>query len=352
MNRSLNVFLGLSICLILFGGMWFLSRVDRDNEGWRPSDMYSQVSTGQAGTSSFTNATLGTSSSNDGVLLSMPTRSFSSRVHTPVFSYAPVSGGAMSGVSLSGGRSSVAAGQGLYTTSSAELRSFGGGNASASAAGGFRSNGQGAIAQASGISSPLSVNSVSYTPVLHTSSSASGDEMLAVAQASNVASASSYAGMGYTTATYGIASYGSTYGSSSARGMSSRRNALGFGDSWWVWFDTWLSQDPDGDGVTNGAGYGSDGSYTFDKYTLMQAYNDFINSGVWNTGMSGTPSFEEWLDWYLQSIADSENGYHIFNNHEYHWLPIGDVWPLFVMLFVYAVYVLLRRRKTIPSQID
>ena len=76
----------------------------------------------------------------------------------------------------------------------------------------------------------------------------------------------------------------------------------------------------------------------------MQAYHDFINSGVWNTGMTDTPSFEEWLDWYLQAMSDGGGSY-IYNGHTYSWLPIGDVWPLVVMLLFYAGYVFVRRRK-------
>jgi hypothetical protein len=246
----------------------------------------------------------------------------------------------MSGVSLSSGRSSVVAGQGLYATSGAELRSFGGGgNASAGSSGGFRSNGQGAIAQASGISSPLSVNSVSYTPVLHTSSSASGDEMLAVAQASNVASASSYAGMGYTTATYGTATYGSI-----ASRISGRRGAAptnnGY-DSWLRWLHGYLN------GIDPDESLDDNNIYNFD-------YNDAWDAFVaWFSNVYGCdpgdyteadPSiiWEQWLSWFM-----SNNGTHNYGNDTYNFLPIGDYWPLLVFALLYVGYIAIRRREKI-----
>lgn len=317
-----------------------MSNLNKEDGMWRPSDMYSQVGSNNSSASSFTNATLGSSSSNDGVQLSLRGRSFSSRAHAPHFSYAPAGANFGSQSSAVGSASYSAQGGGLYTTSSAEVRSFGGGgNVSAGSAGGFRASAQGSIAQAAGVSSSLSVGGASYTPVLSTSSSVSNEEMLAMAQASNVASASSYAGFGYTTAAYGTASYGS----SSPRGVSSRKKMPGFNDSWWKWFDTWMSEY----GGTYSTG---EGSYTFDRYSLESAYNDFIST-FWNSGMGDAPDFQEWLDWYLQAMSDG-GGYYYYNEHTYYWQPVGDIWPLFVMMLLYAAYVMLRKRKAATAQND
>lgn len=320
-----------------------MSNLNKEDGMWRPSDMYSQVGSNNSSASSFTNATLGSSSSNDGVQLSLRSSSFSLRAHTPIFSHASSRGaqGVNVGSSSSFQKGGASAGA-LYTTSSAEVRSFGGGgNVSAGTAGGFRASAQGSIAQAAGVSSSLSVGGASYTPVLSTSSSVSNDEMLAMAQASNVASASGYAGLGYTTATYGTASYGS----SSPRGVSSRKKMPGFNDSWWMWFDTWVSQNGSGYGVS-----GEDGSYIFDRYTLYEVYSSFI-SDYWNSGMGDAPSFEEWLDWYQQAISDGGGSYG-YNKHTYYWQPVGDIWPLFVMMLLYAAYVMLRKRKAATAQND
>ena len=339
MNRSFNLVLGISLCLAIVGGLWVMSSLNKEDGMWRPSDIYSQLGSSYSGSSTFTNATLGSSSSsNDGVYVSLRGGSLSSRAHAPHYSYAPASGGAMGGVSLSGGRSSVAAGQGLYATSGAELRSFGGGgNASAGSAGGFRSNGQGAIAQASGISSPLSVNSVSYTPVLHTSSSASGDEMLAVAQASNVASVSSYAGMGYTTAAYGTSTYGTaSYGATTSR-ISGRKNSTN-GNS----ILTWLAQYGQQYGTKTGDdenGY----TYSYDYYQLKNAYDAYCRymqdhwDEMWGTSL---PSFDEWLLWF-----QGNEGSHSYRGDMYNWVPVGDYYPLLILAMLYVGYMVIRRRK-------
>ena len=333
MNRSFNLVLGISLCLAIVGGLWVMSSLNKEDGLWRPSDIYSQLGSSYSGTSTFTNATLGSSSSsNDGVHVSLRGGSLSSRAHAPHYSYAPVSGGAMGSVSLSGGRSSVAAGQGLYTTSSAELRSFGGGNASAGSSGGFRSNGQGAIAQASGISSPLSVNSVSYTPVLHTSSSSSagGEEMLAVAQASNVASVSSYAGMGYTTATYGTASYGAT----APRGISGRRGTgedmTGTYSNWLSWFDKV--------GYTYGTS-GENGNYTFDWQQAENAYNAWVSTLPPNLPV---PSLSMWLEWLM-----GNGGSHTSEKtgNTYSFVPVGDISVLWILGLIYFLVLILKRRR-------
>ena len=346
MNRSFNLVLGISLCLAIVGGLWVMSSLNKEDGMWRPSDIYSQLGSSYSGASTFTNATLGSSSSsNNGVHVSLRGGSFSSRAHAPHYSYAPVSGGASGGVSLSGGRSSVAAGQGLYATSGAELRSFGGGgNASAGSSGGFRSNGQGAIAQASGISSPLSVNSVSYTPVLHTSSSASGDEMLAVAQASNVASASSYAGMGYTTATYGTASYGSTYGSSSARGISGRRGAAPTNNAYDTWL-RWLQGYLQNNGIDPDESLDGNNIYNFDYNDAWDAFVAWF-SNVYGcdpgdyTGADPSIIWEQWLSWFM-----SNNGTHNYGDDTYNFLPVGDYWPLLVLALLYVGYIAIRRRN-------
>jgi hypothetical protein len=152
----------------------------------------------------------------------------------------------------------------------------------------------------------------------------SGDAAIAA-----VASASSYStaynGIGYAT--------GGT-----SRGLSGRKGAAPtFNDPWWKWFDSWVSD--------NGSdyGYNEDGSYIFDRYDLQEVYQAFLD-GYWNSGMGDAPSFEQWLDWYQQAMLDGGGSYG-YNGHKYFWQPIGDIWPLFVMILLYASYLVVRRRK-------
>ena len=296
-----------------------MNRMNDDQGGWRPADMYSTYGGSQGST--YSSVSYGSASSAD---LSVPMLSSSNSLfrRRGAFSYAPamsVSNGPIAGTA-SYNQSPIAYNQGLHTTSSAEFRSFGGGgNAGAvsMSGGSIKSSGFSSTAPASVLS--VSMPSTSVLAYNNTNadylSSVSGDIAMAFTQA--------YAGIGNTT-----------------RGIGGRRNsAPTLGDPWWVWFDSWVS--------TNGSGYGvpdDDGSYIFDRNTLREVYDAFIK-GFWNSGMGDAPSFEEWLDWYLQSIMDGEEGYHEFNEHKYFWQPIGDIWPLVVMALLYSGYMIFRRRK-------
>ena len=285
-----------------------MSRMNEDQGGWRPADMYSTYGGSQGVT--YSSVTYGSASSAGS---SVPVLSSSNSLfrHRGVSSYAPAGGFAYSQSPLASSPQG-----GLYATSNAEFRSFGGGGN----AGGVSMSGGTIKSSGSAMSAPSSALSVSMpaAPAFAYNrgamASVAGDMAMAPDQA--------YAGIGNTTG---------------PRGMSGRRNLPGYGDFWWRWFDDWMSD--------NGSSYGSDGSYTFNRNTLEQAYNDFIKSGVWNDGMSDVPSFGDWLNWYQQYT--SENGYYTYNGHTYYWevLPLGDAWPLIVMLLLYTGYVFVRRRK-------
>ena len=308
-----SVLFGLVVLVCLFGGLSLVSRMNEDQGGWRPADMYSTYGGSQGVT--YSSVTYGSASSAGS---SVPVLSSSNSLfrHRGVSSYAPVSGFAYSQSPLASSPLASSPQGGLYTTSSAEFRSFGGGNA-----GGVSMSGGAIKSSGSAMSAPSSALSVSMptAPAFAYNrgamASVAGDMAMAPDQA--------YAGIGNTTG---------------PRGMSGRRNLPGYGDFWWRWFDDWMSE--------NGSSYGSgDSSYTFNRNTLEQAYNDFINSGVWNDGMSDLPSFDDWLNWYLKYT--SENGFYTYNGHTYYWevLPLGDAWPLIVMLLLYTGYVFVRRRK-------
>ena len=299
-----------------------MNRMNDDQGGWRPADMYSTYGVSQGST--YSSVSYGSASSAD---LSVPVLSSSNSLfrRRGAFSYAPAMSVSNGQLPIAGtasySQSPIAYNQGLHTTSSAEFRSFGGGgNAGAvsMSGGSIKSSGFSSTAPASVLS--VSMPSTSVLAYNNTNadylSSVSGDIAMASTQA--------YAGIGNTTG-----------GTNRASGR--RNSAPTLGDPWWVWFDSWISQG-------NGDSYGSDGSYTFDRNTLEQAYIQFIKD-FWNSGMGDAPSFDEWLDWYLQSIMDGEEGYHEFNEHKYFWQPIGDIWPLVVMALLYSSYVIFRRRK-------
>ena len=318
MKIKSNVLFGLIVVIFSVSGFSLLKRLTRDVDEWRPSDLYSTTNVSRRSTYSVVSS--GASASYSGAVPSVSSGASSMFRHRGVSSYAPALSVSNSQLPMAGtasyGQSPIAYGQRLHTTSSAEFRSFGGGGnvGSVSMSGGaIKSSGSVMAAP----SSALSV-SMPTAPAFAYNRGA----MSSVAGDMAVASNQAYAGIGNTTG---------------PRGMSGRRNLPGYGDFWWRWFDDWMSD--------NGSSYGSDGSYTFNRNTLEQAYNDFINSGVWNDGISDTPSFDDWLNWYLQYT--SENGFYTYNGHTYYWevLPLGDAWPLIVMLLLYTGYVFVRRRK-------
>ena len=322
MKIKSSVLFGLVVLICLVGGISLMNRMNDDQGGWRPADMYSTYGVSQGST--YSSVSYGSASSAD---LSVPVLSSSNSLfrRRGAFSYAPAMSVSNGQLPIAGtasySQSPIAYNQGLHTTSSAEFRSFGGGgNAGAvsMSGGSIKSSGFSSTAPASVLS--VSMPSTSVLAYNNTNadylSSVSGDIAMASTQA--------YAGIGNTTG-----------GTNRASGR--RNSAPTLGDPWWVWFDSWISQG-------NGDSYGSDGSYTFDRNTLEQAYIQFIKD-FWNSGMGDAPSFDEWLDWYLQSIMDGEEGSHEFNEHKYFWQPIGDAWPLVVMVLLYSGYMFLRCRK-------
>ena len=330
MRIKSSVLLGLILVICAISGFSLLKRLTQEVDEWRPSNLYSSTNVSRRSTFSVVSSAPASYSE---AVASVSSGSGSMFRHRGASLYAPASGFAYSQSPMAGtasySQSPIAYSQRLHTTSSAEFRSFGGGgnaDAVSMSGGSIKSSGFSSTAHASVLS--VSMPSTSVLAYNNTNadylSSVSGDIAMASTQA--------YAGIGNTTG--------------GMNRISGRKNsAPTLGDPWWVWFDSWLSQDSDGNGVPdNGSPYGSNGNYTFDRYTLEQAYNDFINSGIWNTGMSETPSFDEWLDWYLQAM--SENGYYTHTNgHTYSWLPIGDIWPLVVMALLYSGYMIFRRRK-------
>ena len=132
MKSNVNVFIGVVLCAVLCGTfVWLRSAGEEDT--WKPNEIYDQVHSFSYG-ASYTNATFSGSPQEGGVALSMSSSSLSrkanfyagahSGVTTMPIASSPVSSSVSLLPSLQGG---VGGSQGLYTTSSAELKSYGGG---------------------------------------------------------------------------------------------------------------------------------------------------------------------------------------------------------------------------------
>ena len=144
MKVKSSVLLGLIVLVCLLGGLSLMSRLNVEEDMWRPVDMYSAVG-GTHGSTFSTVSYDGAASS--GVDMPMMPQSGSAFRRRAVFSYAHT-GASANPSSIATGSSPIANSQGLYATSSAEHRSFGGGdNAAVSMSGGVvSSNSQSPIA--------------------------------------------------------------------------------------------------------------------------------------------------------------------------------------------------------------
>ena len=286
-----------------------MSRMNEDQGGWRPADMYSTYGGSQGVT--YSSVTYGSASSAGS---SVPVLSSSNSLfrHRGVSSYAPVSGFAYSQSPLASSPLASSPQGGLYTTSSAEFRSFGGGGN----AGGVSMSGGAIKSSGSAMAAPSSVLSVSMptAPAFAYNRGAlpsvAGDVAMAPDQA--------YAGIGNTTG---------------PRGISGRKNG-DVEDSWLDWLYRY--------GYTYGSVSGDEQNgytYSFSYNDLLEAYNDYVTN-YWQKMWGTPPEFDQWLEWF-QGNGDP----HYYRGNSYVWLPVGDFYPLLILSLLYAGYVIIRRRK-------
>ncbi len=299
-----------------------MNRMNDDQGGWRPADMYSTYGGSQGST--YSSVSYGSASSAD---LSVPMLSSSNSLfrRRGAFSYAPASSGFGSQLSIAGtasySQSPIAYNQGLHTTSSAEFRSFGGGgNAGAvsMSGGSIKSSGFSSTAPASVLS--VSMPSTSVLAYNNTNadylSSVSGDIAMASTQA--------YAGIGNTTG--------------GMNPISGRKNGS-VEDSWLDWLYRY--------GWQYGTGTQDEENrwtYTFDYNQLDKAYQDYVTN-YWDDMWGEPPSFDEWLAWFQGS-----DGSHGYRGNTYNWVPVGDYYPLLILAMLYVGYVAIRRRKSKISE--
>ena len=336
MKTNVNLFIALILCAVIGGALYFLARPSQESLGWNPDEMYGDLSRSAYDGSAFTNATFSGSSNAGGVALSMQGGSLSSRtrakssrpitnIQYPIAnSQSPI---ANSQSPIANGPSPIA-----YMTSGAEYRSFGGGgNGNMGAAGTFRTKSQSPIPNSqlpiSNIQSPIAYNpspiSNSQLPIANHPSPIANSQLPIANTPSNMFGCE-------LKTTFGTASY-ETYSMLPTRNnVRGRQNALGFNDSWWKWFDTWVSE--------KGSGYydGTEGSqgYYFNRYSLKSVYDDFL-ANFWNSGMGDPPSFDEWLDWYMTAMG--ENGSYDYGGKTYFWVPVGDIVPLILLALLYVL---------------
>ena len=261
MKVKSSVLFGLIVLTCLAGGISLIYRLTKEAEVWNPSEMY-KTSLGTSKGTKCTTVSYASGSTSDAPAVQLGAGSMSRpRVS---FSYAPAGG--MSVASSPNSPIASSPQGGLYTTSSAELRSFGGGGngGGVSMSGGsVYSSGSAVSAPSMGLSATMpngslftfaGQNSNANIPIV------SGDAAIA-AMASASSYTAAYSGIGYTTG-------------GASRGIGGRKN-LGIEegnveDSWLNWLALMGTQ----------YGHEENGELKYDIYELRDAYDAYCAG--WN----------------------------------------------------------------------
>ena len=306
MNKGLNIFLVVLLCVVVYIGLLLSFYSSKNVEASNP----------YLGDVKSTRGTYGTYAVSVGAnsmgsdMATISVRSANSIFHhRPVFSYAPAASMPTYSQSPIGGTLSKSVASPIYTTSSAEFHSFGGGGNT----GGVSMSGGSVQSSASSVApAALSVSmpSTSLYAYSNKCTSSSFGNMLSVSNESAVATVASYAGIGKTT-------------SGGPMGVSGRKNATGMGGL----LDDWVSGYIDDE--TNGY-MGYDGYiYYFDYDVLYQLYLEAIANGQLPSGMTWS-AFCDWM----------KNG-----NHSYAFPISSGTWFMSILALGYALIIYFKKRK-------
>ena len=348
MSKNVNVFIGVLLCAVLCGTFVWLSSSGEESS-WSPNDIYNEVQgAGSVGGYATTSATFSGPSNEGGVALPMSSSSIrarSSYKYAGAYSgasYAPLASSPLASSPLTYG---AAPGAGMHLTSSAEIKSFGGGgNGGAAMGGGAMSNGR----SNSGLSNPslqggagVGISPIAYSTARRGGmSSVAGDDLAMMAAENPVMAMSNaasvgmgngfYAGMGYTTMNYyGTASYGA------GRGMQGRRNVGGIGDNYFGWLTSegkWLYWHGDENYITE--------NDLKSLYAAITGDTDFSNEEEWNA----------FYAWFMDQI--NRNGYVTDGTTYWYMAPLSDAIPFLLLLCAIWALVVYRRGKAQLAQCE
>lgn len=319
MKINVNVLIGSAMCILVIAVIGGLYRMNKDQDTWRPGDIYSHLGSGV----SYSSVTSASSNNSDKVLVSMRGGRVlgSSR---PVAS-APVSYAHATSAPIANSQSPIAniSTGALYTTSSATMKSFGGGNMQN---GGSMSMSGGSVRTNQ---SPLAYNQSpianSQLPIAHSQSPIAYSQLpIAHSQSSEEAqalmAAAAYTPMG--SSMYGIGSMSALGGGYAGIGgrMSGPRRLPGVGGDWSHWLD----------GMTGGEGNPflyEDGGVRYYDYETLKAW--------FEANKDNFPGWK-WEDFLEQFFGPSPK----------YAFPIGEPWALLILALGYVGYMLVRRART------
>jgi hypothetical protein len=304
MKVKSSALFGLMVVICSISGFSLLKRFTQEVDEWRPSNLYSSTNLTRRSTfsavssapASYTEAVATISSGSEslfghgGAVLYAP-------ASTPTYSFSPLTS------SPSGG---------LYTTSSAELRSFGGGgNGGGVSMSGGSVKSSGPSMASAGLSVSMPSTSM-YAYNTNRNNSAASDVMSSVPGDIAMASTQAYAGIGNTTG-------------GASRGISGRKDAIGMGGLLDDWVQGFIGND-DYWYTVNGINY-------FDYAKLRELYNAAIANGDLPEGIT----WEEFLSWF----GDQSDRYAFP-------IPSG-VWFMCFLALGYGLYIAYRRKQKVVN---
>ena len=352
MSKNVNVFIGVLLCAVLCGTFVWLSSSSEESS-WTPNDIYNEVQgAGSVGGYATTSATFSGPSNEGGVALPMSSSSirarssykyagaYSGAATTPLTS-SPLSSSASLLPSLQGG---VGGRQALYTTSSAEIKSFGGGGNGGAVMGGAMSNGR----SNSGLSNPslqggagVSISPIAYSTARRSGmSSVAGDDLAMMAAENPVMAMTNAASVGmgngfygaYSVMDYSSASYAEYTGmfGGSRMGVRGRQNLGESMESTYANWLRWFDQVGRSYGTANG------NNFSYDSTQAQNAYNAWVAS---LSESMPVPSYEVWLSWFM-----GNGGTHTSESsgNTYSFVPVGDILPLLLLALLYMLFVTIK----------
>lgn len=146
MNKGLNIFLVILLCVVLYIGLLMSFYSSNNSDSWNPQQGYTMPMGGKSSTSAVS---VGVGSTSTGVSIPMRSVSRSMRSSRAVSLYAPAQHSSVANTQYPiGGAPSNSVASPMYTTSSATMKSFGGGT-------------NGAVSMSSGVVSTNSQSPIS-----------------------------------------------------------------------------------------------------------------------------------------------------------------------------------------------
>ena len=328
MNRNLNVFWGLVLCVGMIVGLTVLThRSVSESDYGNPNEFYNSSS---ARTYSHVSSSAAVA---DGV--GVPMRSTSSMRRGGSFVYAPAYTTPNSPIASSP-NGSIASSPISYTSSSATAKSFGSGiGAGVSMSGGAVRSAGGSVSMSGGAvsgsfaSSPIA--SSPNGPIALSPTSPITSSPVAITDPAQAAA--SYEGIGNTTG--GPRAMRGRF--NAPPGMGGEGDAPWFAQSWLNWLD-WQYEygNPEDLWGTN-----TDGVWGMTIYDAKAAYEAWCTY-MTDKGMAGTlPSFDDWLAWFMASENDPYAGRF---GESFRFVPIGDALPLLVIALLYALILAIKSK--------